>query len=154
MIERRNRWLHCEALRCSRCDSTILFQVLCLEKEATSDSTPSAVQVRKSSSAVPEPQPEPKAPAPSTSDVTHHPAQVSAQDLLNRRREADDALTSGDPGHSDGLVENGRSASNLAISSSQQHLAGNKEPTPSIASDISNPYAAQELQLRLQQLHK
>uniref|UniRef100_A0A8C4IJW6 Extended synaptotagmin-2 n=1 Tax=Dicentrarchus labrax TaxID=13489 RepID=A0A8C4IJW6_DICLA len=46
----------------------------------------------------------------------------------------------------------GRSTSNLAISGSQQYLAGGKEPTPSIASDISNPYAAQELQLRLQQL--
>lgn len=38
------------------------------------------------------------------------------------------------------------------ISGSQQYLAGGKEPTPSIASDISNPYAAQELQQRLQQL--
>uniref|UniRef100_A0A673B3Y8 Extended synaptotagmin-like protein 2a n=1 Tax=Sphaeramia orbicularis TaxID=375764 RepID=A0A673B3Y8_9TELE len=51
-----------------------------------------------------------------------------------------------------GMDEGGRSTSNLAISSSQQYLAGAKEPTPSIASDISNPYAAQELQHRLQQL--
>lgn len=52
------------------------------------------------------------------------------------------------------LAETGRSNSNLAISGSQQYLAGAKEPTPSIASDISNPYAAQELQQRLQQLQK
>uniref|UniRef100_A0A3B4XC50 Extended synaptotagmin 2 n=1 Tax=Seriola lalandi dorsalis TaxID=1841481 RepID=A0A3B4XC50_SERLL len=45
-----------------------------------------------------------------------------------------------------------RSTSNLAISGSQQYLAGGKEPTPSIASDISNPYATQELQQRLHQL--
>lgn len=79
---------------------------------------------------------------------------MSAQDLLSRRREADDAFTPADLGQGDGLLDSGRSTSNLAISGSQQHLAGNKEPTPSIASDISNPYAAQELQLRLQQLHK
>lgn len=53
-----------------------------------------------------------------------------------------------------GLADTGRSTSNLAISGSQQHLAGGKEPTPSIASDISYPYAAQELQQRLQQLQK
>ncbi|KAG7234179.1 hypothetical protein INR49_005534 [Caranx melampygus] len=44
------------------------------------------------------------------------------------------------------------STSNLAISA-PQYLAGGKEPTPSIASDISNPYATQELQQRLHQLH-
>uniref|UniRef100_A0A671Z2A6 Extended synaptotagmin 2 n=1 Tax=Sparus aurata TaxID=8175 RepID=A0A671Z2A6_SPAAU len=54
------------------------------------------------------------------------------------------------PCHS--LAETGRSTSNLAISGSQQYLAGGKEPTPSIASDISNPYAVQELQTRIQQL--
>uniref|UniRef100_A0A8C2GUD1 Extended synaptotagmin-like protein 2a n=1 Tax=Cyprinus carpio TaxID=7962 RepID=A0A8C2GUD1_CYPCA len=36
------------------------------------------------------------------------------------------------------LAKSGRSTSNLAISGSQLHL-NNKEPTPSIASDISNP---------------
>uniref|UniRef100_A0A7N6ARV1 Extended synaptotagmin-like protein 2a n=1 Tax=Anabas testudineus TaxID=64144 RepID=A0A7N6ARV1_ANATE len=50
------------------------------------------------------------------------------------------------------LAETGRSTSNLTITGSQQYLAGGKEPTPSIASDISNPYAAQELQQRLQHL--
>uniref|UniRef100_A0AAY4A3V9 Extended synaptotagmin-like protein 2b n=1 Tax=Denticeps clupeoides TaxID=299321 RepID=A0AAY4A3V9_9TELE len=48
------------------------------------------------------------------------------------------------------LTVMGRSSSNLAISGSHTHL--NKEPTPSIASDISNPYAAQELQSRIRQL--
>uniref|UniRef100_A0A3B5Q5R1 Extended synaptotagmin 2 n=1 Tax=Xiphophorus maculatus TaxID=8083 RepID=A0A3B5Q5R1_XIPMA len=50
------------------------------------------------------------------------------------------------------LAETGKSTSYLAISGSQQFLNGGKEPTPSIASDISNPYAAQELHQRLQQL--
>uniref|UniRef100_A0A8C5ATJ4 Extended synaptotagmin-like protein 2a n=1 Tax=Gadus morhua TaxID=8049 RepID=A0A8C5ATJ4_GADMO len=51
-----------------------------------------------------------------------------------------------------GLGEAGRSSSNLAISGSHLYLAGGaggKEPTPSIASDISNPYAEQELRQRL-----
>uniref|UniRef100_A0A8C4ZLW5 Extended synaptotagmin-like protein 2a n=1 Tax=Gadus morhua TaxID=8049 RepID=A0A8C4ZLW5_GADMO len=54
-----------------------------------------------------------------------------------------------------GLGEAGRSSSNLAISGSHLYLAGGaggKEPTPSIASDISNPYAEQELRQRLHQL--
>lgn len=54
----------------------------------------------------------------------------------------------------DNLADIGRSTANLANSGSQQYQAGAKEPTPSIASDISNPYAAQELQQRLQQLQK
>ncbi len=136
--------------------------MLCLEKSPSSDSTPSSVQVRKSSSSNPIPRSSvssdsPKPPS-SASDIPSS-SSVSAQDLLNRRREADEPFRS--PGSTDlghggghGLAETGRSTSNLAISGSQQYLAGGKEPTPSIASDISNPYAAQELQLRLQQLQK
>ncbi|KAI3374205.1 hypothetical protein L3Q82_006064 [Scortum barcoo] len=138
------------------------LRVLCLEKNASasSNSTPSSVQIHKSSSSNPTPQPSvssdsPKPPS-STSNVPSS-SSVSAQDVLNRRKEADEASRS--PARADlgkgggqGLAETGRSTSNLAISGSQQHLAGGKEPTPSIASDISNPYATQELQQRLQQL--
>lgn len=145
------------------------FQVLCLDKStsSSSDSTPSSVQVRKNSSGNQTPRPSvssgsPAAPSSSTSDIPRSTS-VSAQDLLNRRKEAEDPFRS--PGSTDlgqgsgrggsqGLAETGRSTSNLAISGSQQYLAGGKEPTPSIASDISNPYAAQELQQRLQQLQK
>uniref|UniRef100_A0A8C1P278 Extended synaptotagmin-like protein 2a n=1 Tax=Cyprinus carpio TaxID=7962 RepID=A0A8C1P278_CYPCA len=49
------------------------------------------------------------------------------------------------------LAKSGRSTSNLAISGSQLHL-NNKEPTPSIASDISNPSTTQDLQRTIQQL--
>ncbi|CAL8277024.1 unnamed protein product [Lota lota] len=62
----------------------------------------------------------------------------------------------GGRGAGGGMGLGGRSSSNLAISGSQLYLAGGlggKEPTPSIASDISNPYAVQELQQRLHQLH-
>ncbi|KAG7218964.1 hypothetical protein INR49_005542 [Caranx melampygus] len=128
-----------------------------------------ALRVRKSSSSASTPRASvssdsPKPPS-STSDVPRS-ASVSPQDLLNRRREAEEPVRS--PGSTDlgqggggggggvagqTLAETGRSTSNLAISGSQQYLAGGKEPTPSIASDISNPYATQELQQRLHQLH-
>ncbi|KAK3513700.1 hypothetical protein QTP70_028907 [Hemibagrus guttatus] len=49
------------------------------------------------------------------------------------------------------LSDAGRSTSNLAISGSQMNL-NSKEPTPSIASDISHPYASQELQQRIKDL--
>ncbi|XP_023281962.1 extended synaptotagmin-2-like isoform X4 [Seriola lalandi dorsalis] len=143
------------------------LRVLCLDKDtsSSSNSTPSSVQVRKSdSSSTPRASVSSDSPKPpsSTSD-TPRSASVSAQDPLNRRREAEEPVRSpgstdlgqgggGGGGGGQSLAETGRSTSNLAISGSQQYLAGGKEPTPSIASDISNPYATQELQQRLHQL--
>lgn len=151
------------------------FQVLYPNKDSSSNSsTPSSVQVRRSSSSNP-PNPTPR---PSVSSLSPKPqttstdipesVPVSPQDLLNRRREPGEFVKSpgstdsgqsgagggGGAGGAQSLAETGRSSSNLNISGSQQYLAGGKEPTPSIASDISNPYAAQELQQRLQLLHK
>ncbi|XP_008432961.1 extended synaptotagmin-2-A isoform X1 [Poecilia reticulata] len=146
------------------------LRVLSLEKipASPSTSTPSSVQVRKSSSANPNPTPQPSVssdasmPPPSISDVPRS-STASVQDLSNRRKESElpvksmgsmDLEQAGDGGGAGGksLAETGKSTSYLAISGSQQFLNGGKEPTPSIASDISNPYAAQELQQRLQQL--
>ncbi|XP_029930837.1 extended synaptotagmin-2 isoform X2 [Myripristis murdjan] len=151
------------------------LRVLCLDKSASSssDSTPSTVQVRKASTSNPSPTPRPSVssdspqPPASAPDIPRS-ASVSAQDLLNRHRgEPEEPARSlggldggqgrggaGGGGGGGGLADAGRSTSNLAISGSQQYLAGigGKEPTPSIASDISNPYAAQELQQRLRQL--
>ncbi|XP_072219222.1 extended synaptotagmin-2-like isoform X2 [Leuresthes tenuis] len=143
------------------------LRVLCLDKDTSSKTgqTPSSVQVRKSSSSSSTPRPSissesPKPPSPS-SDIPRS-ASVSAQDLLNRRREPEESarssgssdLREGGAGKMGGqsLAETGRSTSNLAISGSQLYLAEGKEPTPSIASDISNPYSTQELHQRLQQL--
>ncbi|XP_034410900.1 extended synaptotagmin-2 isoform X2 [Cyclopterus lumpus] len=144
------------------------LRVLCLETPSSTNAAPSSVQVNKNRSANSTPRPsvssESPAPPAFTHDTTARSSSVSAQDLLNRRREADQPFRS--PGSTDlgqggggrggaggrALGDTGRSTSNLTISGSQQYLAGGKEPTPSIASDISNPYAAQELQQRLQQL--
>ncbi|CAL8347157.1 unnamed protein product [Merluccius merluccius] len=128
------------------------LRVLSLERTAGSptDFAPSSVQVRKSST---------------TSGNLNPTSPHSPTDIP---QPASVAVPRGDPqGLEDspggrgaeggtGLGEVGRSSSNLAISGSHQYLAGGpggKEPTPSIASDISNPYAVQELQQRLHQLH-
>uniref|UniRef100_A0A8D3C8Y1 Extended synaptotagmin-2-like n=1 Tax=Scophthalmus maximus TaxID=52904 RepID=A0A8D3C8Y1_SCOMX len=139
------------------------LRVLCQVKDPSpaSNSNPSSVQVRKGSNASQQQPSDSPRPHPSTPDIPGSGSgSVSAQDLLNQRREADQYVRS--PGSTDlgqggrgggrSLADSGRSSSNLAISGSQQYLAGGKEPTPSIASDISNPYATQELQQRLQQL--
>lgn len=148
------------------------FQVLSLDKgtSAATNSTPSSVQVRKNDFSSPTPQPsnssESSKPPLSTSGVPHS-ASVPAQDVLKKQKEAKETVKSrgsmdfggGGGGQSlaesgRSLAESGKSSSNLAISGSQQYLAGGKEPTPSIASDVSNPYASHELQQRLEQLHK
>ncbi|PWA30114.1 hypothetical protein CCH79_00009767 [Gambusia affinis] len=142
------------------------LRVLSLEKTPTSpsNSTPSSIQVRKSSSSTPRPSVSSEASMPpsSISDVPRS-STASVQDLSTRRKESEPpvkSLGSVDLEHAgvgrgaggQSLAETGKSTSYLAISGSQQFLNGGKEPTPSIASDISNPYAAQELHQRLQQL--
>ncbi|XP_034470082.1 extended synaptotagmin-2-A isoform X1 [Hippoglossus hippoglossus] len=139
------------------------LRVLCQVKDTSPapNSAPSSVQVRKSSSQTPRPSVSSDSKLPSDSPENLPSASLSAQDLMNRQKDSDEYVRS--PGSTDlgqgggerggrGLAESGRSSSNLAISGSQQYLAGGKEPTPSIASDISNPYATQELQQRLHQL--
>ncbi|KAI9524254.1 Extended synaptotagmin-2 [Dissostichus eleginoides] len=147
------------------------LRVLSLEKnpspssDPSSSSSPSSEQVNKNKKTNPQPaasssSSDSPVPPSSTFDIPRS-ASVSAQDVLNRRKEANDPYRSvgstdlgqgGRGGGGGGLAQSGRSSSNLAISGSQQYLAGGKEPTPSIASDISNPYATQELQQRLAQL--
>ncbi|XP_005476876.1 extended synaptotagmin-2 isoform X3 [Oreochromis niloticus] len=144
------------------------LRVLSMDKgtSTASNSTPSSVQVRKSESSNSTPRPsissESPKPPTSTSDIPRS-SSVSAQEVLSRQKEAKETVRTqrsmdfGQDGSAGGggksLAETGRSTSNLAISGSQQHLASGKEPTPSIASDISNPYAAQELQQRLEHFH-
>uniref|UniRef100_A0A8D0CS44 Extended synaptotagmin 2 n=1 Tax=Sander lucioperca TaxID=283035 RepID=A0A8D0CS44_SANLU len=124
-----------------------------LEVEVRRYSTPSSIQVHKNSSSNQTPRPSISSdpvPSSSTSD-TPRSSSVEADDPF-RSPGSTDLGQGGARGGGRGLAETGRSTSNLAISGSQQYLVGGKEPTPSIASDISNPFAAQELQQRLQQL--
>ncbi|CAB1317574.1 unnamed protein product [Coregonus sp. 'balchen'] len=122
--------------------------VLCLEKLIASDQT-SSVQVRKASTSNPIPMKRPSVSEP-PNPVLDLPSSVDASTQELHRRGGDCEPYSGGP-VGIGLADAGRSTSNLAISGSQKHLA-HRGSTPSIASDISNPYATQELQQRLREL--
>ncbi|XP_069552403.1 extended synaptotagmin-2 isoform X2 [Brachyistius frenatus] len=119
------------------------LRILSLEKHVSSD-LPSSVQVRKSSV----PQPPATAPAVrlSSSDSPlpppTPPQPINASTLTLHHRD-------GEPYSASPL----RSTSNLStcMSISQKHLP-HKESTPSLASDISLPFATLELQQRLRQL--
>ncbi|CAB1454163.1 unnamed protein product [Pleuronectes platessa] len=141
----------------------LFIAVLCQVKDTSPapNSDPSSVPVPKSSGQTTRPSASSDSKLPSPPPVNPPSASLSAQDLMNRQKDTGEYVRS--PGSTDlgqggaerggrSLAESGRSSSNLAISGSQQYLAGGKEPTPSIASDISNPYATQELQQRLHQL--
>uniref|UniRef100_A0A7N6B746 Extended synaptotagmin-like protein 2a n=1 Tax=Anabas testudineus TaxID=64144 RepID=A0A7N6B746_ANATE len=122
-----------------------------------SDPTPSSVQVRKASSSNPIPQPSvssevPKPPSSTAEIPRSQPLKSAGSTDLLHGVGGRGGGGGGGGGGGKSLAETGRSTSNLTITGSQQYLAGGKEPTPSIASDISNPYAAQELQQRLQHL--
>uniref|UniRef100_W5KQ30 Extended synaptotagmin 2 n=1 Tax=Astyanax mexicanus TaxID=7994 RepID=W5KQ30_ASTMX len=118
------------------------LRILSLEKSSSPPDLPSSVQVRNRSSSIAPQTPNSSSlqnssnssttPKPTASGVAPKPPTPS-EDSPSR------------------LADTGRSASNLAISGSRLNL-NNKEPTPSIASDISNPCATEELQQRLKQL--
>ncbi|XP_077365537.1 extended synaptotagmin-2 isoform X2 [Festucalex cinctus] len=123
------------------------LRILSLEKQVSSDQ-PSSVRVRKSS--LPQPSastrastsdsPRPHSPTPPPPPP---PPPAHASSLMLHHRD-------GEPYAASPL----RSVSSLCvgISASQKHLAHN-ESTPSLASDISLPFASLELQQRLRQLH-
>lgn len=130
------------------------LRILSMDKLAVSDQ-PSSVQSRHpSSNATPNPSPQrPNVSEPTPASKTQQPTPAPrsqptptpsprVEPLINSRPLEDSPSR---------LAKSGRSTSNLAISGSELHL-NRKEPTPSIASDISNPSTAQELQKTIQQL--
>ncbi|KAJ8336606.1 hypothetical protein SKAU_G00378260 [Synaphobranchus kaupii] len=120
----------------------IALRVLCLEKAGQSDQ-PSSVQVRKASATASNPGNASAGPSVSDApDPAFDPPLSSAPSTYSLHHPGEGPH----PGSPMRLAD-----SNLAISGSQQHL-GYKESTPSIASDLSNPLATQELQQRLHQL--
>uniref|UniRef100_H3CRC4 Extended synaptotagmin 2 n=1 Tax=Tetraodon nigroviridis TaxID=99883 RepID=H3CRC4_TETNG len=141
----------------------IALRVLYYETDSSSPSEVPSSPAKTQSSSNPTPRPSVCSDTqrlPSTTSELPGAASLSPQDLLAQQRDSGDLLMSpgsADSGKAGGNVGDnpadvGRSTANLANSGSQQYQTGAKEPTPSIASDISNPYAAQELQQRLQQL--
>uniref|UniRef100_A0A672N4V3 Extended synaptotagmin 2 n=1 Tax=Sinocyclocheilus grahami TaxID=75366 RepID=A0A672N4V3_SINGR len=118
------------------------LRILSMDKLSVSNQ-PSSIQIRRPSSSttnVSEPTPTSKTQQPTPAPRTQPSPRVEP---LIDSRPLEDSPTR--------LAKSGWSTSNLAISGSQLHLH-NKEPTPSIASDISNPSTAQELQKTIQHL--
>ncbi|XP_045077548.1 extended synaptotagmin-2-B isoform X3 [Coregonus clupeaformis] len=127
-------------------------EVLCLEKQTSAADQLSSVQVRKASVV------NPTVPSQrlSASELPLPPATTTPPPLmeasthsLHRREERREEPYGGSPIRSTSL----RSTSNLSttISNSQKHLP-HKDSMASLASDISLPFATQELQQRLRQL--
>uniref|UniRef100_A0A671VWV6 Extended synaptotagmin 2 n=1 Tax=Sparus aurata TaxID=8175 RepID=A0A671VWV6_SPAAU len=136
----------CFPLKNSGPSSTIklkmALRILSLEKQVSSD-LPSSVQVKKSS--VPQPATAPfqrRSVSDSPLPPPTPPPPLNASTFTLQQRD-------GEPYSASPL----RSVSNLStcMSSSQKHLS-HKESTPSLASDISLPFATLELQQRLRQL--
>ncbi|XP_056090517.1 extended synaptotagmin-2 isoform X2 [Rhinichthys klamathensis goyatoka] len=130
------------------------LRIISVDKLAASDQ-PSSVQIRRPSSSV---APSPSPQRPNVSEPT--PASKAQQPNPTSRTQPTPTLSPRVEPQMDirpledssgRLVKSGRSASNLAISGSLLNL-NHKEPTPSIASDISNPSTTQELQRTMQQL--
>uniref|UniRef100_A0AAQ5ZYT6 Extended synaptotagmin-like protein 2b n=1 Tax=Amphiprion ocellaris TaxID=80972 RepID=A0AAQ5ZYT6_AMPOC len=151
LVEEDMTLTQCFPLKNSGPSSTIklkmALRILSLEKQVSSDQ-PSSVQVRKSS--VPQPVAAPS-PRPSFSDSLLSPPTppppIDASTLTLQHRDGEPYSAS--PRRSTSNL----STSNLStcMSSSQKHLP-HKESTPSLASDISLPFATLELQQRLRQL--
>ena len=135
----------CAGAVCVNC-LCVCVQVLCVEKEAPSDQ-PSSVQMKKPNVAAGNPGA--ATPVSDPLDPAFNPALSAGPSSYS----LGEGLEGPHPGSPMRLRGSGLSTSNLALSGSQHHL-GHKESTPSIASDISNPLATQELQQRLHQLQK
>uniref|UniRef100_A0A8B9J926 Extended synaptotagmin-2 n=1 Tax=Astyanax mexicanus TaxID=7994 RepID=A0A8B9J926_ASTMX len=122
------------------------LRILSLEKSSSPPDLPSSVQVRnRSSSIIPSQPPSQSPPQPPSvpEPLKSVPEHMALVEPVSNSTPSEDSPSR--------LADTGRSTSNLAISGSRLNL-NNKEPTPSIASDISNPCATEELQQRLKQL--
>ncbi|XP_056155208.1 extended synaptotagmin-2-A [Lampris incognitus] len=136
----------CFPLKNSGPNSTVklrmALRILCLEKQSASDQ-PSSVRVQRASTTQPAPGPcQRQSASDSPLPPPTLPPPIDASTLTLQHRD-------GEP-YSASPV---RSTSSLStcISTSQKHLPHN-ESTPSLASDISLPFATLELQQRLRQL--
>uniref|UniRef100_A0A8C7IFD8 Extended synaptotagmin 2 n=1 Tax=Oncorhynchus kisutch TaxID=8019 RepID=A0A8C7IFD8_ONCKI len=129
----------------------LALRVLCLEKQTSASDQLSSVQVRKASEVKPtvpfQRLSASESPLPPAYTTPTPPMEASTHSL--HRREGKEEPYGGSPIRSTSI----RSTSNLSttISNSQKHLP-HKDSMASLASDISLPFATQELQQRLRQL--
>uniref|UniRef100_A0A673XG59 Extended synaptotagmin 2 n=1 Tax=Salmo trutta TaxID=8032 RepID=A0A673XG59_SALTR len=130
----------------------LALRVLCLEKQTSASDQLSSVRVRKASVVNPTVPSQrlsaSESPLPPAYTTPTPPMEASTHSL-HRREERKEEPYGGSPIRSTPI----RSTSNLSttISNSQKHLP-HKDSMASLASDISLPFATQELQQRLRQL--
>ncbi|XP_014036131.2 extended synaptotagmin-2 isoform X4 [Salmo salar] len=130
----------------------LALRVLCLEKQTSASDQLSSVRVRKASVVNPTVPSQrlsaSESPLPPAYTTPTPPMEASTHSL-HRREERKEEPYRGSPIRSTPI----RSTSNLSttISNSQKHLP-HKDSMASLASDISLPFATQELQQRLRQL--
>ncbi|XP_026146494.1 extended synaptotagmin-2-A-like isoform X1 [Carassius auratus] len=127
------------------------LRILSMEK-LSGTNQPSSSQIRQPSSST-TPNPSPKQANVSEPTPTSKPQQPTPAPRNPKPSPRVEALIDSRPLEDSParLAKSGRSTSNLALSGSQLHL-NNKEQTPSIASDISNPSTALDLQRTIQLL--
>uniref|UniRef100_A0A8B9HCI1 Extended synaptotagmin-2 n=1 Tax=Astyanax mexicanus TaxID=7994 RepID=A0A8B9HCI1_ASTMX len=119
------------------------LRILSLEKSSSPPDLPSSVQAPSQlPSQIPSQPPSQSPPQPPSvpEPLKSVPEHMALVEPVSNSTPSEDSPSR--------LADTGRSTSNLAISGSRLNL-NNKEPTPSIASDISNPCATEELQQRL-----
>ncbi|XP_055737200.1 extended synaptotagmin-2-A-like isoform X3 [Salvelinus fontinalis] len=132
----------------------LALRVLFLEKQTSASDQPSSVQVRKASVVNPTDPSQrlstSESPLPPDTNPPTPPIEAATYTLHRREGQREEPYGSS-PIRSTSI----RSTSNLntTISSSQKHLP-HKDSMASLASDISLPFATQELQQRLRQLQK
>uniref|UniRef100_A0A4W5N9W7 Extended synaptotagmin 2 n=1 Tax=Hucho hucho TaxID=62062 RepID=A0A4W5N9W7_9TELE len=130
----------------------LALRVLCLEKQTSASDQLSSVQVRKASVVNPTVPSQrlaaSESPLPPAYTTPPQPMEASTHSL-HRREERKEEPYGGSPIRSTSI----RNTSNLSttMSNSQKHLP-HKDSMASLASDISLPFATQELQQRLRQL--
>nr|XP_033787483.1 extended synaptotagmin-2 isoform X2 [Geotrypetes seraphini] len=131
----------------------IALRILSFEKPTRSSNQHFPSQVKRSSVRKPQqPTPAPHGPGSSTTDASRIPQHATATETHKTEKENEQSSTpNASPKPLSDLNQSSSSLAGSAFSHSPSHLSV-KEPTPSIASDISMPIATQELRQRLRQL--
>ncbi|XP_029444370.1 extended synaptotagmin-2 isoform X2 [Rhinatrema bivittatum] len=131
----------------------IALRVLSSEKPARSPVARFSSQVKRSSvHKAQQPVSPPQGPGSATSEASRPPQPAPSTEIHKTDKEIEQSSPpNASPKHLSDLNKSSSSLAGSAFSHSPTHLSV-KEPTPSIASDVSLPMATQELRQRLRQL--
>uniref|UniRef100_A0A4W3GJ32 Extended synaptotagmin 2 n=1 Tax=Callorhinchus milii TaxID=7868 RepID=A0A4W3GJ32_CALMI len=132
----------------------IVLRILCIEKQERSPDRQSSTQLKKYSKDIRKPTPKAQSGAAAAESSKGTPGPLNPESI--KKLEKTDKLekesaSSPSPQRPTSLQRTPSGHTSSSQTGSPSHLS-NKEPTPSIASDISLPFATQELRQRLRQL--